>query len=140
MTDDVSQGWVWLGGLKLPHRSVVKLRAADTGKSVYCEVLSIDDNFIDNYNDPDAKRFKIKDKNQSVLVAAEWYRTRLGIEKTGDEVDIEVITDIPFRGLWAALDHPQVVVRIATKLGIWSVILAAAALCFAVAPFFKKCP
>lgn len=137
-TEDVSQGWVRLGGLKLPHRSVVKLKASDTGKSVYCEVLSIDDNFIDDYNRPGGGRIAIKDAQQYVLVAAEWYRTHLGL-KTGDEAEIEVTIDNGFCGrVHACLHHPQVVVRVATYLGILGVALGALAVVLALIPFFQK--
>lgn len=98
----------------------MKLTARDTGKSVYCEVLSIDQNFLREYNKP--PRIKIADPD-SALVAAKWYRQRLGVE-TRTEAEIE---PAPANCAWgrfrACLDHPQVVVRLAVKLALWSVAL-----------------
>jgi hypothetical protein len=118
---DVNQGWVWLGRSDLSHRSIVRLFSADTRKSVYCEVLTIDDNFLRSYNQP--SRIQIAE-SQSALVIAEWYRMRLGGLKTLTEADIEVT---PANGVCgrvrACLDHPQVVVRLAVILALWSFVL-----------------
>src|SRR5689334_7888533 len=84
--EDVNQGWVWLCRSDLPHRSIVKLSARDTGKSVHCEVLSIDENFLRSYNQ--SPRVQISDP-QTALVAAEWYRQRLGVDlHTDAEIDV----------------------------------------------------
>jgi hypothetical protein len=129
--EDVNQGWVWIGGCgHLHNRSVLKLTAKDTGKIVYCEMLSIDgdNNFLNDYNDPDKGRIPISDP-KSALVASWWYRDKLGVKK-GDEVEIDVKTA---KFCWcrflfnllACSDHPQVVLRFPAWLGIWSVILGA---------------
>src|ERR1039457_6779326 len=116
-TEDVNQGWVRLGNCGLPHRSVVRLSAHAISKHVYCEVLTLEDNFIANYNERE-RTVKIKiEELQSTLVVSEWYRKKLGDLKTKTESDIDVT---PANCLWgqirACLDHPQVVVRIATRL------------------------
>jgi len=128
---DVNQGWVWLGRSNLPYRSVVRLFSTAANKSVYCEALTIDDNFLRNYNrEP---RIPITDP-QSTLVAAEWYRKRLGDLKTGTESDIEVTpANCMYGRIRACLDHPQIVVRIAVKLAIWSVVLGIAGFIFGIA-------
>jgi hypothetical protein len=137
-TEDVSQGWVRLGGCDLPHRSTVRLSTNDVRKSVvYCEVLSIDDNFIRDYNQPSEGRNRISDP-QSALVAAEWYRTRLGLQK-GAEAEIEVTSaNHVFGRVNACLAHPQVVVRVATWLGIWGFVLGVVGIVLGVAPFFCR--
>jgi hypothetical protein len=131
---DVSQGWVWLGGHGRLDRSVVKLSIRGTGKSVHCEALSIDGNFLREYNQP--WRIQIDDPAVA-LVAAEWYRRRLGLEtQTDAEIDVKLA-----KGYWAkvraCLDHPQVVVRLPTILGLWSVVLAAIGVALGIIALFK---
>jgi hypothetical protein len=117
---DVNQGWIWLGSRDLPHRTIVRLSARDTGGTVYCEALSIDDNFLRSYNRP--PRITITDP-LSALVVAEWYRKCLRLEaRTEAEIDVEPANHL-FGKLHACLDHPQIVVRIAVILGMWSVVL-----------------
>lgn len=50
--DDLNQGWVWVTNSGLDSRSVVKITNKKNGKSVYCECLEIDDNYLLNYNNP----------------------------------------------------------------------------------------
>ena len=119
-TADVNQGWVWLGGHDLPHRSIVRLSARDTGRVVHCEVLSLDRNFLRAYNVQ--PRIQISDP-QSALVAAEWYRRRLGVEARA-EAEIDVVpANCAWGKMCACLDHPQIAVRLAVILGLWSVAL-----------------
>ena len=119
--EDLSQGWVWIGGLSLPHRSVVKLSALKTGKSVYCEVLSIDDNFLVDYNE--TRNTKPISNATNALVAAEWYRSRLGIKQdTDEEIEVEEANCI-WGKVRACLHHPQIIVRLSVKLALWSVAL-----------------
>src|SRR6185437_9487234 len=85
--EDMNQGWVWIGGQNLPQRSIVRLSTND-GRKVYCEILSIEDNFLNDYNKQGGGRVAITDR-QMALVASEWYRTRLGLQ-TKTEAEIEV--------------------------------------------------
>ncbi len=133
-TADVNQGWVWLGGSDLPNRSIVRLSAGDTRKSVYCEVLSIDDNFLRAYNQPPRNQIT---EQRSALVAAQWYRERLGVEP-GTEAEIEVRPANCICGkIRACLDHPQVVVRLAVILALYSVALGLIGLVLGVIALFK---
>jgi hypothetical protein len=117
---DVNQGWVRLGGHDFPHRSIVRLSVRESGKVVHCEVLSIDQNFLRTYNQP--PRIQITEP-QSALVTAEWYRRRLGVgTRTEAEIDVTAANCIWGR-IRACLDHPQVVVRLAVILALWSVAL-----------------
>jgi hypothetical protein len=135
-TEDVNQGWIRLGDCGLPHRSIIKLSASTTSKHVYCEVLTIDENFINAYNE-NPKHIKITEP-QSALVASEWYRKKLGDLKTRTESEIDVTPVNCFCGqICACLDHPQVVVRLATILGLVGCILGLVAVALAIIPLFK---
>ena len=134
LTADVNQGWVWLDKSGLPHRSIVRLSVRDTGKTVHCEALSIDPNFLRTYNQ--SPRIHITEP-QSALVAAEWYRERLGVEKQ-TEVEIDVAPANCIIGKTrACLDHPQIVVRLAVILAWWSVALGAIGVALGAIALFK---
>lgn len=54
----------------------------------------------------------------------EWYRKKLNISETQQEINFDIIIkDSVWGHLRASLHHPQVVVRLAIKLAILSVIL-----------------
>ncbi len=123
----MNQGWAWLGLQGFPQRGIVRLRNLNNGKHVFCEMLHIDSNYIHRYNQ--ARRKTIVTP-QAAIVLNEWYRTRLDISK-GAEVDLDVISaNTAFGRLRASLTHPQIVVRLATHLALWSVVLGAVGLVF----------
>ena len=119
---EISQGWVWLPKSIISQRSIVKLFSKDTRKTVYCEALSIDDNFVCSYNE--SQRTLEITEPRSALVASEWYRKRLGICTC---TEAEIVVTPSNCGYWqirACLDHPQIVVRLAVMLALWSVVLS----------------
>ena len=77
--DDLNQGWVWVTNSDLDSRSVVKITNKKNGKSVYCECLEIDDNYLLIYNNP--PRQTIDDKVPTMTISS-WYRRKLGNIKT----------------------------------------------------------
>jgi hypothetical protein len=74
--EDISSGWVWIGGHDFPQRSIIKI--TNKKKSVYCEFLKIDENYLEKYNN--GRTLKIENPSNTII-ANEWYRTRLGIKK-----------------------------------------------------------
>ena len=121
LRDDSHQGWVWLQKPELQARSVVKITNCATGKSVYCEALQIDTNFLSEYNQ--SSRFSITDPSASIVLSY-WYRAALGGIET--QLDLAFIVK-PANCLWgrfrACTHHPQLVVRVAVWLGLVGVIL-----------------
>lgn len=121
LREDIQQGWVWLQIPNLPSRSIVKITNPNNGKSIYCEALQIDQNFLDFYNQPN--RIAISDP-QNALVISGWYRAGLGDLSTKSDVHLCVN---PCNSSWgklrACLHHPQIIVRVAAWLGLISVAL-----------------
>lgn len=121
--EEAQQGWVWLESPSLPPRSIVKLTNIDADKSVYCEALQIDGNFLSHYNKP--HRINITAPASSIVMNG-WYRSRLGnLAKQSDaQITVEAAN-----GHWgrfmACTHHPQVVVRVAAWLGFVSVMVGA---------------
>lgn len=121
LREDVQQGWVWLLDPSLPPRSVVKILNISTGKSIYCEALQIDSNFLDFYNNP--SRFKISSPDEA-LVISQWYRASLGGLSTQSTVKLIIKPCNSFFGKFlACIHHPQIVVRVAAWLGFVSILL-----------------
>jgi len=84
--------------------------------------LPIGDNFKIRYN-KGARTSQITNKSSSIVIN-EWYRHKLCINKTQEEHVFEITpADNCWGHLMASLHHPQIIVRIATKLGILGLFL-----------------
>jgi hypothetical protein len=119
--DDAHQGWIWLQDARLPARCVVKISNPINGKSVYCEALQIDTNFLVKYNQ--SPRFNITDPASS-LVVSDWFRAKLGGLSTQANTALIIKPSESWRGRFkACTDHPQIVVRVAAWLGAIGLIL-----------------
>ena len=122
LREDSHQGWVWLMKPGLPPRGVVKISNLENGKSIYCETLQLESNFVGIYNN--SNRYRIKDQDSTIILNA-WYRAGLGIDSTQCEIPLLIES---FNCSWLAklktcIGHPQLVVRVATVLGGVSVVL-----------------
>lgn len=119
--DELNAGWVWIRSSNLSSRCIVKIRNPQNRKKVYCEALQVDDNFLKKYND--SSRFHIVDSSPALVINS-WYRKRLGDFSTQSCQDLEITPANRLWGkIWACLHHPQVIVRIATYLGLLSILL-----------------
>lgn len=135
LQEDINTCWVWIGRPKVRQRAVVRIVNKENGKKTYCEALSLDKNFLDKYNN--AHRIPIKEPDYSIVIN-EWYRKRLGNIMTQSDCDLEIKeTDNLFGKVHATWQHPQVVVRIAVKLAIVSVILGFIGFVFGVINLFN---
>lgn len=127
LLDDISSGWVWVGGFEGEQRSIIKLHNANSKKSVYCEALRIDKNYLKKYSEGNTS--SIKNESNSII-ANEWYRRKLGIHSTKNYEHISISEANHLYGRFrASIQHPQVVVRLATWLGLLSVILGVIGIC-----------
>lgn len=138
---DMNEGWVWLGKTRPEPRATIRIKNKTNGKKIYCESLEIDNNYLYEYNDPSRHHIEEKDIN-AVIIMNGWYRKKLGNLETNREYDLEVEEyNTAFGRLCASLDHPQIVARVATKLGLWSVLLGllgSVGVILSVVPYFKK--
>ena len=121
LDDDVGEGFVWLKKQGLPSRGVVKISNLETSRSVFCEALQLEDNFLKQYNN--SPRYAIHNPESSIVMNG-WYRARLGDVQTQREYDLKIVAaDSTWGKVRACMDHPQVVVRVAVWLGVLSVVL-----------------
>jgi hypothetical protein len=124
LRDDINSGWVWVQDQdkQYKQRAVICIKNSATRKEVYCEICQVDPNFRKNYNTKGGGREKIDVVTPS-LVINEWYRKLLGIDKNQPEHKLDMTeVDTWYGKIRACLHHPQVIVRVATKLGIISVV------------------
>ena len=124
LAEDINNGWVWVPESLVGERTVIRIENKKSGKVVYCEALQIGENYLKRYNKNNST-YQIHDKNSSIVMS-EWYRKKLGITKTQEEIEFVIVTnDNPWGHLRASLHHPQIVVRLAMELAIISVVLGA---------------
>jgi len=87
MRGDMNEGWVWLTGSGFVPRSIIKITNKADNKSVYCERLEIDNNFMEEYNQ--SPRFYINPGEEAAVINA-WYRKRLGGITTKTNHDLQI--------------------------------------------------
>jgi hypothetical protein len=130
--------------IEVPQRSILRI-ITSTGKSIFCEGVGLDHNFIRRYNrrrGEDFPSLQLADisydefgralpdgDGTGVLFINEYYRARLG------RLQVRRIHDLTVRqeNSWmartrACLQHPQVGIRISTLLGLLSLGLGLLAL------------
>lgn len=130
--EDVNSGWVWISENIISERGIVKIERRDNGKSVFCEAIPMDENFLRHYNDKKSRRIDIDGDAKNNVVINGWYRKKLGITKSLKKQRDYQLAIIPcnctpewlagWRVMW---HHPQVVVRTTLILAAISVGLAA---------------
>jgi hypothetical protein len=119
LDDDISEGFVWLKRSGLASRSVVKITNPEGGRSVFCEALQLEDNFLGEYNQ--SPRLKIESPESSIIMSA-WYRARLGNLETQRDYNLEIRAANGWWGkLRSCIQHPQIIIRVAVWLGVVSV-------------------
>ncbi len=119
---DFNEGWIWIRNADLSaeiegRRKIVRIKTPHGRKPVYCEAVWADDWYLAECRIPPAADCRIFISN--------WYRYRLEID-LGQPVDIDI--SFPKRRiklvLWqffACFQHPQIVVVLATSLGMIAV-------------------
>lgn len=118
---DLNEGWVWVAIKNSDPRPIIRITNQADGKRIYCECLEIDNNYLNEYNQP--SRYQISN-TESVVTMNDWYRKKLGNLEKNREYKLEIEEkNGPWGKLLACLHHPQTIVRVATRLGLWSVVL-----------------
>jgi hypothetical protein len=137
--DETSEGWVWTWDQ--PSRTVVRITGPDGMRKIYCVARRIDPNFLNIYNQSPQEKERLEKEGKKhrldldletkppTVVMSQWYRDALGgfDTTTGEENRGPVKLKIePYRGgvqsilgpLFAASQHPDVSVRLGTRLGV----------------------
>jgi hypothetical protein len=123
LDDHIGEGFVWLQRSDLPSRCVVKITYPESKRSVFCEALQLEQNFL--RRDNQEPRFTITDPTSSIVMST-WYRVRLGGLETQRDYPLDVVAADSWCGkIRACVHHPQIVVRVAVWLGILSIVLGA---------------
>jgi hypothetical protein len=124
LRDDINEGWVWIRNLRSEldgKRRTIRLTAAN-GKSIFCEALYADDWYMEKW----IERWKnIRQEppaaDENLAFISSWYRRRLNLETGPQTLTVEYSVDPPRPFWWqfhVCLEHPQVVVLLATLLAV----------------------
>jgi hypothetical protein len=114
--EHMNDGFVWLKLPELETRRVVKITNSQTKAVIFCEALRLDGNFLTHYNFDGRAHIE---KPETSIVMNEWYRKRLGNLETKNDYPLVIeVSDSWWDKIRACLQHPQNVVRIATRLGL----------------------
>ena len=129
--DNQNEGWAWIQNECLSEeirgqRHIIHIKQVGSPKSVYCEALYADPADVKVFNkDRENPENKVENPAQDHLIfLSSWYRRRLEIKHHSGPLTINLeITICKFpRSLWAQIlacvEHPQLVVLLATVLGI----------------------
>lgn len=122
LAEETNDGWVWFRDPAVPARTVVKISNPGTGRVIFCQARRIDDNFLKVYKEKESTLpIAVSD---DALVIAEWYRDALGGFETTHHSKKPVSLKITeaklpaWRSLRASCQHPDIVARVGTKLGV----------------------
>lgn len=132
--DESNSGWIWLSRPQLGSRSLIRVKNLDNGRKVLCQLREIDDNFVALYN-ARSRTFRLQSYHrEKAAIISDWYRSGLGIRNTQSSVNLEVTPAcIPcWHAIRACCQHPEPVVRLATRLGVWSLVLGSLGLALAI--------
>jgi|GEM_PF-1045709 len=131
--EEENEGWVWMAPI-MPSRSVVKIKDCDTKHKVFCQIRNFDGNFIKRYNE-NPSTVDIRDPCQTIVMSG-WYRDALGgfdtTRKSNQERTLEIKSACiwGWRSLRAACHHPDLAVRLGTRLGVLGAYLGIVSLIF----------
>ncbi len=119
--DDIESGSIWISAPALTSRTIVHVRNTLNNQSLRCEVKMVDAYYLKRFSEQTGRT--VDETSPQVFINA-WYRKALGVTAREGPIELEIVADDSLRGkVRACLQHPQVVVRIATILGLWSVAL-----------------
>ena len=134
LTEHISEGFVWLKIDGISTRGIVKITNPCNGKSIFCEALKIERNFLKSYNQ--SPRYKINSPELTIVMNG-WYRSRLGGLTTQHEYPLQIEQANSWFGrIQACWHHPKVTARIAVLLGFLSVSLGVIGLILGVISIF----
>jgi hypothetical protein len=124
LAEDIDAPYIWFSKLPCPSRRIVLIKNKSNGKSVWCEVILAQDNFIERYN-RNARTKKVS-SDTPFLVSNEWYRDHLGLAK--HETATLELRAFPWLPLFVAqalssFRHPDNSVRLATDIALVSLLL-----------------
>ncbi|MDP2506957.1 hypothetical protein [Oceanobacter sp. 3_MG-2023] len=120
LKSDMNEGWVWITHPEVPSRSIIEITNNNKQK-VFCEALQIDHNYRKEYK---TGRTYPLTENEAVITLNSWYRNKLGITATNEYCNLTIKPANHLFGKFrATIGHPQIIIRLATWLGIISVAL-----------------
>lgn len=127
-----SSGWVWCDPgsdlkkkLKLNEsaRTLVRIVNRRNRKSVVCECRLLDDYYVRTYDEVSRdKGYEFLQRANNPMIMSGWYRRALGIGDEGHREELSLERVGKYLGpIRAGAEHPDQIIRLATRLGVLSV-------------------
>lgn len=130
--NETDEGWVWLTTI-LPSRTVIRVERTGMRRHVYCQLRQLDKDYISDY-ERKISTMPTGDWNNRIVMN-QWYRDALVIgDMTSERREaltmLTICPDLtqtlpgwyPLVGWWCSIratcQHPNIVVRVGTRLGI----------------------
>ncbi len=131
--EEANSGWVWFKTPNLPSRSLVRIRNLANGRTVECECCILDDRDVTYYNEEThGRRTILPSAYEDVAIMNTWYRSALDIKPAKKaNLKIDPLKDHFWYALRAGCQHPDPIVRLATRLGVLGTWLGISGLLFA---------
>jgi hypothetical protein len=125
LSEDINTPFIWFSSLPCDSREIAKITNIDKSQSVWCEVVTAIENFIERYN-RNQRTININ-ADTPFIVINEWYREKLClIKNTQSNIEINISRKPHFiKQLLASYKHPDNTVRLAADLAFVSVFLGA---------------
>ena len=149
LREDLNEGWIWIKNDvlkdKLQYRRRIVRINTENEKKVYCEALYVDDFYEKEFK----KRCNGIDFSKDRLIfISGWYRQKLGIKREDIPCPRNLTITLPkisklrllLWSLQACLQHPQIVVFLATVLAIIGLGLGVIAVGLGLIAIEDQCP
>jgi hypothetical protein len=119
LSDEANEGWIWFSCPPIRTRTIVKVYHPKNNRAIFCVSRNIDPNFRTQYND---RQHTLNIQNScEALVISQWYRDALGdFETKKGQVELEITPARiwGWRSIRACCHHPEIAVRVGTRLGV----------------------
>lgn len=121
--EESSNGWIWASSPRLRARSIVRITNVETRLSIHCEYREIDSFFLARFNRGKPEGANEMTMKENPIAISLWYRAALGISEIGKDIDLEIEPEgLKWFGvIRAGSQHPDVIARLATRLGVLGV-------------------
>jgi len=110
--EESKEGWVWIPPSNDISSEFIRIINPKTRKCIVCEKRTLDDNYVEYYNNRRGTRKINKEDIERCVVISEYYRNKLGNIPTKEEVELEIVETNKIRGhLQGIWHHPNQYLR-----------------------------
>ena len=138
--EETSNGWIWASCPQFQARTIVRIINVESNRSVHCEYREIDAFFLKRFNQGKPETASQMTMEENPIVISLWYRKALGIPGIGMDANLDLkFEKYKLLGIIrSGSQHPDVITRLATRLGVVSVWLGITSIVVSLLSFHPK--